>query len=191
MEHADLVRYVATVLNALGIPYMIAGGTASIFFGEPRFTNDVDVVVDLRLDQVEAFCAKFPSSDFYVSNQAAAQAVIHRHQFNIIHPESGLKVDVILPRSAFDRDQFGHRRVRRPGDFDASFASPEDVIIKKLEYFKEGESPKHLRDITGILKLCTDPIDRAYIEQWADKLGVRDIWDAILQRLEMPEPRRP
>ena len=184
MEHADLVRYLAIALNDMGIPYAIVGGTASIFFGEPRFTNDVDVVVDLPLERVQEFCAKFPDSLFYVSVQAAMRAVMMRHQFNIIQPESGLKVDVIIPSSLFDRQQFARRRIQRPGDFDASFASPEDVILKKLEYFNEGHSEKHLRDITGILKLCPDPIDREYIVHWAQELDLMEIWQAILKRLE-------
>lgn len=104
----------------------------------------------------------------------------------MIHPASGLKVDFILLRdTAFDKSRM-RRGVRlRPGpDYEATFASPEDVILKKLEYYRGGESDKHLRDITGVLKVRGDRLDRAYIASWAARLGVDDIWQAVLERVE-------
>jgi len=69
--------------------------------------------------------------------------------------------------------------------FTAGFASPEDVILKKMEYYKEGGSEKHLRDITGILKISGEKIDRPYIVSWAERMGVIEIWEAILRRLKI------
>ncbi|MEK7300945.1 MAG: hypothetical protein AAB072_07580, partial [Nitrospirota bacterium] len=66
----------------------------------------------------------------------------------------------------------------------ASFASPEDVILKKMEYYREGGSEKHLRDIGGILRVSAGMIDEPYIGEWADRLGLREIWDAVLRRLQ-------
>ena len=68
-------------------------------------------------------------------------------------------------------------------EYSAAFASPEDVIIKKMEYYREGGSEKHLRDITGILKVSAGEIDQAYIVEWAERLGLAPIWTAIQQRL--------
>jgi len=68
-------------------------------------------------------------------------------------------------------------------NFEADFAAPEDVIIKKMEYYREGGSEKHLRDITGILMTTGDDVDRLYIERWAQQLGLGDIWEAIEKRL--------
>ena len=184
MEHADLLRYVVDVLDRLHLRYFVTGSTASIFFGEPRFTNDIDVVVDLPMALISDFCIGFPGQDFYVSEVAVRQAVILHSQFNIIHPDSGLKVDVMVPTdTAFNRSRF--ERIRRvvPGDYTASFASPEDVIIKKMEYFREGGSEKHLRDIASMLRLCPDPVDRDYIQKWATELDLLDVWKAILDRI--------
>ncbi len=88
MEQSDLLRYVARVLEDMGLRYFVTGSTATIFYGEPRFTNDIDVVVDLPASRVAEFCRRFPESDFYVSEAAAHEAVLRKSQFNIIQPAS-------------------------------------------------------------------------------------------------------
>jgi hypothetical protein len=114
---------------------------------------------------------------------------VRRHSmFNIIQPRSGLKVDVIVPApSAFNQSRFARaRRVRAGEDWEATFSSPEDTILKKMEFYREGGSDKHLRDIASVLRTSGDTVDRAYIDQWAGTLGVSDVWRAILDRLQKP-----
>jgi hypothetical protein len=157
---------------------------ATIAYGEPRFTNDIDIVVDLPSTKINEILLEFPSPEFYVSRIAAEKAVARRHQFNIIHPGSGLKVDVIVASdSEFDQGRF--RRARRLPvlpDRQVAFASPEDVILKKMAYFQEGGSEKHLRDIAGVLQIQGPRLDRSYIQAWAQRLGLSDIWQLILAR---------
>lgn len=181
MEPSDLLRHLASTLEAIGVAYFVTGSTASIAYGEPRFTNDIDVVVDLPASRVNAFCAAFPLPEYYVSELAVQEAVARRHQFNVIHPGSGLKIDVIISKeSPFDRSRFARcRRLPMAPGAEAFFASPEDVILKKLAYYREGRSEKHLRDIAGILKISGDRLDRSYIAEWARTLGVDEIWDAV------------
>jgi hypothetical protein len=186
MEQSDLLRKLATSLEKLGIEYVVVGSTASIAYGEPRFTNDIDVVVNLSLKHVAPLCAEFPGPEFYVSQPAVQSAVSKQFQFNILHPSSGYKIDCIVAgadefaRSELDR---GVEIYREDGAYKVRFATPEDVIIKKLEYFKLGESEKHVRDILGILRAQGDRIDRDYIDGWSRRKGLTDIWDAILARL--------
>jgi hypothetical protein len=181
MEQSELLQFLVRALERLNLKYLITGSTVTIFYGEPRFTNDIDVVVQLPANTIREFCSQFPPGDFYVSEDAATDAVRHRSQFNIIHPGSGLKIDVIVPAmTEFDRARFGRAvRVQAGSDWGASFATPEDAIIKKMEYFREGRSEKHLRDIAGVLKTSGGQLDLKYIEQWADKLKLSDIWQAI------------
>ena len=143
-------------------------------------------MVDLPETAVDDFCREFPENEFYVSEDAALDAVRRRSQFNIIHPLSGFKVDIIVPESTeFNQSRFGRsRRVHAGMDWDASFSSPGDAILKKMEYFREGGSEKHLRDIAGVIKTSGDSIDRSYIEQWAATLKLQDIWQDILDRLQ-------
>lgn len=191
MEPDELLRRLVAFFEQHGIAYFITGSVAAMAYGEPRFTNDVDLVVDLEERHADAFCAAFPPPDFYVSRAAVLGAIRNRHQFNLIHVTGGVKADVILPHATeFDRSRWARRRRMPLGTVEQPMlASPEDVILKKMEYFAEGGSEKHLRDITGILKLSSQSVDRAYIEQWAAKLSVLNVWQLILAKLnEPPEP---
>jgi hypothetical protein len=150
------------ILDELGIGYLVTRSMATIAYGEPRFTNDIDVVISLCLADVLRFCEAFPAPEFYISQDAVSDAIRQRRQFNIIHPASGLKIDCIIPKdNDFERSR-QQRGVRLPvaEGIEVMFASAEDVIIRKMQYFHEGGSDKHLRDITGVLKIQGDRIDR-------------------------------
>src|SRR4051812_49875741 len=99
MEPSELLQRIVAILERLGLRYFVTGSMATIFFGEPRFTNDIDIVVDLPVNRIAEFCAAFPAPEFYLSEETVHRAVSRRGQFNIIHPASGLKVDVMVPRS--------------------------------------------------------------------------------------------
>ena len=107
MEQYELLRHIAETFERLVIAYRVTGSMATIAYGEPRFTNDIDIVVQMKPHQVAALCAAFPQPEYYVSRDAAEQAVRQRFQFNILHPASGLKVDVIIAAdSAFEASRF-------------------------------------------------------------------------------------
>lgn len=188
MEQPDLLRHACEVCDRLGLSYFVTGSTATIAYGEPRFTNDIDIVIDLPTDRVADFCAGFPEADFYLSLDAVTQAVATRHQFNVLHPGSGLKIDfIVMTESEFDQSRRSRRReLAVLPDQSVPFASPEDVILKKLTYYWEGGSEKHLRDIAGVLRVQGEALDRAYIEAWAAKLGVSELWQQVVQREKMP-----
>lgn len=184
MDQADLLRHASDVCDRLQLTYLVTGSTATIAYGEPRLTNDIDIVIDLPPDKVDAFCAGFPVDQFYISRPAVAEAVRTRHQFNVLHPASGLKIDfIVMTESEFDRSR---RQRARPlavlPDRRVSFASPEDVVIKKMAYFQEGGSEKHLRDIAGVVRIQGAELDRDYITHWAAKLGLSEIWREIQER---------
>lgn len=185
MEQHEVFAYAIESVEALGLTYMVVGSVASISYGEPRMTLDMDIVIDIRPEHITDFCQRFPPPEFYVSSQAILQAIVHRGQFNVIHPDSGNKIDLMLPKD----DHWGHMQLsqRRQKDIldgrTAFVARPEDVILSKMLYYREGQSDKHLRDIAGMLKVSGDIIDRDYITNWAKDLDVLDIWHAILQRV--------
>ncbi|MDH4220986.1 MAG: nucleotidyltransferase family protein [Candidatus Aminicenantes bacterium] len=185
MEQHELLLWIVRCFEKLKIPYLITGAIASIAYGEPRFTNDIDIVADLNLGQASELRSFFPEDEFYMDDDTVRNAIRSRYQFNIIHPSSGLKVDVIISKKD-DFDQSRFKRIKRLNvseEESANFAAPEDVIIKKLEYFKKGGSEKHLRDIASMLKISADMIDCTYISSWAEKLGLTEIWEAIQKKL--------
>lgn len=184
MEAEDLLRYARGVCNRLELIYFVVGSTATIAYGDPRLTNDIDIVVDLPAEKVDSFCDAFSGEEFYVSQNAVRAAVAKRFQFNVIHTTSGLKIDfIVLSGSEFDRSRSQRRRgLPVLADGPTWFASPEDVILKKMVYFQEGGSDKHLRDIAGVLKLQGDRLDRDYIDKWAQLLGVEAVWRSIVAK---------
>jgi len=181
----ELLQKVVEVFENLRIPYLVTGSVAAMAYGEPRLTNDIDVVAAIDEQHIADLLSAFPSDEFYINEETVREAVHHHGQFNIIHPASGLKVDVIMKQDTpFDTSRFGRiRRIYPAEAYQANFAAPEDVIIKKMEYYKEGGSEKHLRDIAGILKISGEMVDRDYIVDWAKRLGLSEIWDAVQRRL--------
>ena len=185
MELFELLRKVVSVFERLGIPYLVTGSVAAMAFGEPRLTNDIDIVAGIEEKHLRDFVTEFPSDEFYISEETIREAIHHQGQFNIIHPASGIKVDVIIKQDTpFDNSRFGRmHRIYPAESYQANFAAPEDVIIKKMEYYKAGGSEKHLRDIAGILKISGEMVDWDYITEWAKRLDLVAVWDAIRERL--------
>ncbi len=186
MDQADLLRHVLKVLEEMGITYMVVGSVASSAYGEPRLTQDIDIVVSLTADDAEPLARAFPIPDYYVSLEAVKEAIACGGQFNVIHPGSGNKIDFMMAiRGPWGRQQLSRRqRVRIFPDTEGYTASSEDIIISKMEYYRQGGSEKHLRDITGIVKVSGQDVDCKYIADWAEKLGLSEIWRAILRRVE-------
>jgi len=184
MELAELLHRVTASLEALDIPYLITGSMATIAYGEPRFTRDIEVVVRLEKQDIERLRAVFPEEEFYLNPEAAADAIEHSGQFNILHPSSGLKIDLMVASSsAFDESRFSRsRRLPIGPSSEAVFASPEDVIIKKLDYYRQGESDKHFRDIAGVVKVMGHALDRGYIESWSRRLNLESLWKRVLEQ---------
>ena len=185
MEQDELLRRVVETLDSHGLAYFVTGSIATILYGEPRFTNDIDVVVQLSPDQAEALVEAFLGEEFYADAEQARLACSRSGQFNIIHPASGLKVDIMVPAmDEFDLSRFSRsRKVEAAEGFSAVFAAPEDVILKKLQYYAAGGSEKHLRDIAGVLLISGNEVDRRYISRWASKLGVEEIWNSVLDSI--------
>lgn len=192
MDHAELLAYAVEALESLDIGYFVTGSSATIVYGEPRFTNDIDMVIDLPMDRVADFCDRFPEPDYYVSVSAVADAVRNKRQFNVIHIGAGLKIDFILLTDV-PLDASRRQRVRSLpvlADRQVNFASPEDVTVKKLTHYQLDGSDKHHRDIVGVLRIQGDAVDREYVSRWSERLGVREIWLNVLGQLEAVDDER-
>lgn len=185
MDQTELLSFVAAAFERRSLTYAFTGSHASIAYGEFRFTNDIDVVVDLPPSQLSPLLEEFPADTFYVSEDGAKHAVRHGGQFNIIHQDTHQKVDVIVPKDPNWPDQLA-RRICLPTDDnrEAWFIAPEDLILKKMDFYREGGSDKHLRDIGGIVKTSGERLDFAYIKEWATRLGLAEIWQELLRRLD-------
>ena len=190
LQPYELMQKAATFFERHDVPYRVVGSIASIAYSEPRFTNDIDILVELRVDLVESIEQEFPSPEYYLSLDAVRSAIRSRRQFNVIHVPSGLKLDIIQCKdSEFGRlDISQGQRLKSDGFYDAWFASPENVILMKLRFFKEGGSDKHLRDTASILLVQGSRIDRDYITKWSQQLGVSEEWQLVCQKADEQKP---
>lgn len=186
MEQSDLLKLAAATLERLGIPYAIVGSFASSIWGESRLTQVINIVVDLDSQRATQLCSAFPTAEFYVSQIAAQEAVASSGQFNVINPSSGNKIDfMVAGRTVWAVAQLNRsKQMAVFPDQHVNVAAPEDVILGKLVYYREGGSEKHLRDIAGMLKFSGDMIDRSYVGQFAQQLGVSDMWETVLNSVE-------
>ena len=186
----SLLRFAANVLKDLGIPYFVTGSQATIFYGEPRFTSDVDIVVELPIEQITAFLTAFERDEFYLSESAVKNAINRRSMFKLIDSMTGGKIDFVVSKdSEFDRSRFARVRPLLFSETDSViFASPEDVILKKMQWYKKDCSERHIRDILGVLKVQGSEIDDRYIESWLEHLDVGEVWQQIRARILKKNP---
>lgn len=168
------------MLEALDVPYAIGGSVASIAYGEPRATLDIDVVVDLDAPDIARLMDHLDPDVFHLDAEQAADAVARKGQFNVIVPKAGLKIDFFVAGDEIELRQIADRR-RLPAlpDLDANFSPPEELILKKLQYFAAGGSDKHLRDIAAMLAISPEEIDRTDIATRAADLGLSDSWHVV------------
>ena len=172
---------VATVLEDLGVAYYICGSVASSMHGMPRATNDIDAVAALKQEHVEEFVARL-KDDYYLAPPAIRKAISRFGSFNLIHHESGYKVDIFITgRRAYDSEAMS-RRFYQPFEeepFEISFwiAAPEDVLLSKLDWFRKGGevSNNQWHDILGICKIQQPNLDQGYLRSWAGELKVDDL----------------
>jgi hypothetical protein len=178
-ELQGLLDRLVRLLDAAGVPFMIAGSFASAAHGLPRTTQDLDVVVDPPTPEaLDVFVRSLSPDEYYVDVDAARDALRRRVMFNVVDHASGWKVDFIIRKNRpFSLDEFGRRMRFVLLDVPVYVASPEDTIVAKLEWSKQyGGSERQRRDVAGILAIVGQALDRAYIERWVRDFDLADEW---------------
>lgn len=183
MPEANLFLMFTQRLNTLGVPYMVSGSVAVIVYGEPRLTHDVDLIVVLDRERMARLPEVFPPAEFYCPPAEVIEVEAAREQrghFNIIHHETGFKADIYLsgrdPLHAWGLAR--SRRLNVEGQV-VVVAPPEYVILRKLEYYREAGSEKHLRDIRSMLAASLDAIDRPGLEKQIASRSLQEGWRQV------------
>ena len=185
-EPIEVTLKVTDVFEKLGIPYLIAGSLASTLHGMVRTTQDSDIVVEMRLEHLQAFVLAL-QDEFYIDEEMIAESIQHNSSFNIIHRETMFKVDVFIPRPRPFLQAQLDRAQRKTFSFEtemgAKFASPEDTVLSKLEWYRMGGevSDRQWRDILGVLKTRAGELDLEYLRNWAAELHVSDLLERALK----------
>ncbi len=179
MQDPDLIELFVRPLNDFGARYLVSGSVAAMLYGEPRVTHDIDLVVFLRTDQIQELAKIYPPPEFYLppTDVILGEAAHDRGSFNIIHVDSGLKADFYLAgRDEFHAWAFRNGKQYSVGQILIRLAPPEYVIVRKLEYYREGGSEKHLRDIRSMLAVSGDQLDQLELNDWIQRQKVQEQW---------------
>jgi hypothetical protein len=170
-------------LQESGVPYMVTGSFASSVHGVPRATNDIDVVIEPTRDQLVALMEKFVEPDYDADPDDALDALRRRSMFSVIDRRGIWKIDFIVRKDRpFSKREFGRRRQIEILGMWVDAATPEDVLLAKLEWAKLGESERQIRDAAGIIEIQGEKLDRDYVERWVAALDVEDQWHAAQQQ---------
>lgn len=171
--------------NELGLRHMVSGSVAAMYYGEPRMTNDVDIIVFLRREDAGRIEKAFPADDFYCPPRDVIQLELAREQrghFNLIHHETGFKADIYISgRDELHSWGIAHAREAVMGDDRVTLAPPEYVIIRKLQFFREGQSQKHLRDVNRMLNSLGDEWSRTKLEAMIKRERLDAEWRQALE----------
>jgi hypothetical protein len=178
----ELLKEVIAKFDELNIPYALTGAIGSSYYGQPRTTHDFDLVINLIAGKKQA--QKILNSfhqEYYVSEEAIIESVVYKTMFNMIHHETGLKIDCwILKDDDYNQQSFARRKKEKFAGKIMFFLAPEDLILNKLLWYKAGGAERQLSDIRGILAVREGALDLAYIKKWAAKLKVHDILSLLI-----------
>jgi hypothetical protein len=185
-EPLEVTLQVTAIFEQLGIRYFISGSLASTLYGMVRLTQDADIVAEMRPEHIQPFVAALRDT-FYVDEEMITEAVHRFSSFNIIHRDTFFKVDVFVPsKRPFLRSQLARTRRQTfllDREIGAQFASPEDTILSKLEWYRLGGemSERQWKDILGVLKVCAAQLEMDYLRYWARELRVSDLLERAFE----------
>ena len=187
LDIAGFLKLVIEALNAAGVEYLIGGAIAEWAWGEPRATQDLDLVVNIPIKSVNKLSKELEKRDMLIPAEIILDNILEDRAdipINAIHMHSGLKADLYPVREGDELRQSAFQRRKRvdygPPIGKVYVHSPEDLILYKIMYFGLNQQSKHSRDITAILKSKKNELDLDYIEGWAARLGLSSLWKEML-----------
>jgi len=178
MSLPEVLQRITTMLDEAGVAYMLTGSFASAYYGSPRSTQDIDLIIAGTLEELRKFVESLPVGKYYADLDAAIEAYQKQSMFNVIDLESGWKIDLILRKSrAFSQEEFKRRQAVNMQGMHLFVASAEDVVIAKLEWAKRAQSHRQIEDAAGIMKIRGNSLDHSYIKRWIGELALAKEWN--------------
>ena len=175
---------ISQILDELKIEYAVSGGIAVSVWGRPRYTADLDIVIDIidkaKIEELAtALLKRFKVG--YLDKEAAITAFKNKGEFNLIEPEYGLKADFfVIGPDEHQKLEIKRAKNKKIGGKLIKFISPEDLIIAKLKWYKESQSDRQLEDIAAVLDAGN--IDQKYLHSWVEKLGLEKEWEKLKRK---------
>ena len=178
---AGLQRLYST-LASTGLPVFVGGSIAAMWYGEPRSTLDIDVVVKAEPSDAGRLAEAYTGGGFYVPPVEVIREELKRGargSFNVVDLESGLKIDIyVAGDDALVAYGFEHARPATVGGATLNLAPATYVVAAKLRFYAISKQEKHLRDIRGILAISPELVDLEHVSAWAERFQVADAWES-------------
>lgn len=187
LDITEFLKLILESLEAAGVEYLIGGAIAEWAWGEPRATQDLDLVINLPIEAVVRFSKELEKRNMLVPADIILDAMMEDRAdipLNAIHMYSGLKADLYLMRDGDALRQSAFQR-RVLIDYGPPIGkvyvhSAEDLILYKLMYLGLSGQPKHARDIAAILRAKKNQLEFGYIKEWVAQLGLGSVWKEML-----------
>jgi len=178
MSIQDVFQRITSALDRTGVPYMLSGSFASAYYGSPRSTQDIDIVIDASEEQLRSFLQQLPADEYYSDLNTALEARRHQSLFNVIDQATGWKIDFIIRKERpFSQEEFRRRKSVSLHGVDLVMVTAEDAIVSKLEWAKRAQSRRQIDDAAAILRAQGETIDRKYLQTWVKDLSLKVEWD--------------
>jgi len=186
MSQQELLKQVVTALDSAGIDYMVTGSLASSLHGEPRSSHDIDLLVSIDIAGARKLADVFHRPVYYLDPAAVKDAIATKSMFNLIDTETGDKVDFwVLTDEPFDRSRFARKYEEEFMGVRLKVPTPEDTILAKLWWAKQaGGSEKQFGDALRVYELQIGRLDKDYLRDWVEKLGLGPLWERLREQVE-------
>lgn len=179
----DILLNISGAFRKLKIPYLLTGSFAVSYYGLPRATHDIDFIIEIRkenLDKLKLLLSKL-GKEYSCDLSDVENPPPHSFQFNIYHPETGVKIDFwMVKNNDFEKNKFKRKKEIIIDKTKIPVVSAEDLILNKLLWSKEIVSERHLKDCQGIIKIQGEKLDYRYLETWAKKLDITKLLKSII-----------
>ena len=178
----DLVIYLAALLNKKKIKYLLTGSLAVSYYGYPRATHDIDFVVEIQKHDSKKILKVFKNipASFLIDHTQIKDSIENSSQFNIYHPDTGIKIDFwVIGVNKFEQNKFKRKKTILIDKQKVDIVSAEDLILTKLLWCKTIKSERHLRDCTGIIQIQKNKLNKEYLETWTNKLELKDLFNEV------------
>lgn len=187
MAPEELLAKISEILGKLKIPYAVTGGFAISVWGKPRYTADIDIIVEMVEKNIKPLAKELLSidKDVYADEDMIREGLNNKSEFNFIHPDTGLKVDFfVMANNPYNKLKIKRAVLRDMYGAKAFFVSPEDLILSKLLWSKDSYSEKQIEDIKTVLKNKQIKLDFKYIKTWAVKHSTIEALENIIKEIK-------
>jgi hypothetical protein len=178
----EFLKDIVSSLEQAGISYMVSGSTSSTFYGRPRSTQDIDIIIEAKIENLQELVKILQNKKYYADEEAAAEALSHTSIFNVFDASSGYKADFIIRKDRpYSIEEFKRRRTVDVLGLSIHLVAPEDAILSKLEWAKKGQSERQFTDALGVAIVQSDKLDFEYMQTWARILDIEEHLNRLIE----------